>query len=86
MASSGRQALRLALGSPDYELAFIDTTIDDPVAELLVQQFRHDAARHRCEWGAGPGGSIARRSGSPTRTPWRWPFLAHTRRRPSPGR
>ena len=43
MASTGRQALHLALGSPDYEIAFIDTTIDDPVAELLVQQFRHDS-------------------------------------------
>ena len=28
--------------SPDYEVAFIDTTIDDPPAALLVQQFRHD--------------------------------------------
>ncbi len=41
-ATNGRQALSLALASPDYEVAFLDTTIDDPPAGLLVQQFRHD--------------------------------------------
>jgi hypothetical protein len=41
-AGTGRQALALALASPDYEVAFIDTTIDDPPLGLLVQEFRHD--------------------------------------------
>ena len=32
----------LALASPDYEVAFIDSTIDDPPVGLLLQQLRHD--------------------------------------------
>ena len=42
VATTGRQALRMALASPDYEVVFLDTTLDDPVIELLVQQFRRD--------------------------------------------
>ncbi len=42
MAATGREALRMATASPDYEVAFIDTTIDDPPVELLVQELRHD--------------------------------------------
>ena len=41
-AVGGREALRMALASPDYEVAFIDSTIDDPPAALLLQQLRHD--------------------------------------------
>ena len=42
-AGNGREALRIALASPDYEVVFIDGTIDDPPAAWLVQQFRHDS-------------------------------------------
>jgi hypothetical protein len=47
LAGNGRQAIRKALASPDYEVAYIDTTIDDPPIELLVQQLRHDCRTAR---------------------------------------
>ncbi len=41
-ASSGNKAIRLAIASADYEVAFIDTTIGDPPIVLLLQQLRND--------------------------------------------
>ena len=41
-AATGREAIRMASALPDYEVAFLDTTIDDPPAELLLPQLRHD--------------------------------------------
>lgn len=41
-AVNGREAMRLALSSPDYELALIDAGIDQPPINLLLQQLRHD--------------------------------------------
>ncbi len=41
-AVSGRELIRLATASPDYELALIDAAIDSPAVDLLVQQLRHD--------------------------------------------
>jgi len=41
-AVSGRQLVRMATASPDYELALIDSTIDRPTADLLLQELRGD--------------------------------------------
>jgi len=41
-ASTGRELLRLATASPDYELALIDVSIDRLPADLLLQQLRND--------------------------------------------
>ncbi|HYW80238.1 MAG TPA: hypothetical protein VE890_11705 [Thermoguttaceae bacterium] len=41
-AVSGREVLRMATMSPDYELALIDVSIDGPTADILLQQLRHD--------------------------------------------
>lgn len=41
-ALTGREAMRLAVGSPDYELAMIDAAIQGPTADLLLQQLRRD--------------------------------------------
>ena len=41
-AATGREALRLALRCPDYELAVIDLATQGPPAEEIVQQFRRD--------------------------------------------
>jgi len=41
-AVTGREALRLALRCPDYELAVIDMTTQGPPAEGIVQQLRRD--------------------------------------------
>ena len=41
-AVTGRELIRAAIGSSDYELALIDTSICRPTAALLVQQLRHD--------------------------------------------
>lgn len=40
--ASGKELLLTALQSPDYELAFIDATIDQPTADILLQQLRRD--------------------------------------------
>ena len=42
LAPTGRQAVRLAIASPDYEVAFLDTTIDGPPIVLLLQELRND--------------------------------------------
>jgi len=41
-AVSGRELLRLAFASPDYELVIVDTTIDRPRIDFLLQRLRHD--------------------------------------------
>jgi len=41
-AASGREALRLALRCPDYELAVIDMATQGPPAEEIVQQLHRD--------------------------------------------
>ncbi len=41
-ALNGRDLLRLAAQSPDYELALIDVSIDRPEIAMLLQQLRHD--------------------------------------------
>jgi CheY-like chemotaxis protein len=41
-ATNGREAMRMAVSSPDYELAMIDAGIDQPPLNLLLQQLRHD--------------------------------------------
>jgi hypothetical protein len=41
-ATNGRDVMRLAVSSPDYELALIDAGIDQPPLNLLLQQLRHD--------------------------------------------
>lgn len=42
MAPNGREVLRLAMASPDYELILLDPAIDLPPAGLLLQQLRRD--------------------------------------------
>ncbi len=42
-ASTGRELLRLAMSSPDYELALVDVALDQPPVELVLQTLRHDA-------------------------------------------
>ncbi len=41
-APTGRELVRMALLSPDYELALIDAGIDLPTVDILVQQLRRD--------------------------------------------
>jgi CheY-like chemotaxis protein len=41
-ATTGKELLRLAAASPDFELALIDVTIAQPEIEMLMQQLRHD--------------------------------------------
>ena len=41
-ATSGRELIRGRTTSPDYELALIQTSIDQPDVDFLVQQLRHD--------------------------------------------
>ena len=41
-AVTGREVLRLALSSPDYELVLIDMGISNPSAEEVVQRLRQD--------------------------------------------
>lgn len=40
--TTGRELVRAATTSPDYELALIQTSIDEPTVDFLVQQLRHD--------------------------------------------
>ncbi len=41
-ASTGNGLIRLATGSPDYELALIDVTLERPTIDALLQQLRQD--------------------------------------------
>jgi len=41
-AYNGQDALRLAAASPDVEFALIDTVIDRPAIDMLLQQLRHE--------------------------------------------
>jgi hypothetical protein len=41
-ATSGRELLRMAVASPDYELALIDPAIEQPTIDLLLQELRGD--------------------------------------------
>ncbi len=41
-AATGEEAMRLAIASPDYELALIDAAVDRPTADMLLSQFRND--------------------------------------------
>jgi CheY-like chemotaxis protein len=54
-AASGIDVLRLVTESPDYEMIFLDTTIDNPPAEEIVQRIRQD-----CRSSALPIGLVAR--------------------------
>jgi len=42
MARTGREALRLLLSSPDYELVWVDAALRIPEPAVLVQQLRRD--------------------------------------------
>lgn len=42
-ATTGRELVRLAIGSPDYELLLIDASIDRPPIDLLLQRLRNDS-------------------------------------------
>lgn len=54
-AVNGRGLIRLALDSPDYELALVDSSLFGPTPELLLQQLRHD-----CRTAMLPVGILAR--------------------------
>ena len=41
-AVTGRELVRLAVASPDHELVLFDVSIDNPTANILLQQLRHD--------------------------------------------
>jgi hypothetical protein len=41
-ASTGRELVHVAAASPDYELALIDSIIDRPTVDLVVQELRGD--------------------------------------------
>lgn len=41
-ATTGRQALQVAMESPDYELVLVDTGLDQPTVDFFVQQLRRD--------------------------------------------
>ncbi len=41
-AVTGRELIRVAIGSSDFELALVDTSINRPAVAILVQQLRHD--------------------------------------------
>src|SRR5208283_5461043 len=41
-AATGREAVRMALRCPDYELVVIDMVTQGPPAEEIVQDLRHD--------------------------------------------
>ena len=49
-ATNGRDVMRLAVSSPDYELALIDAGIDQPPLNLLLQQLRHDDRSGPSTW------------------------------------
>jgi DNA-binding response OmpR family regulator len=42
VAATGREVLRLALESPDYEMILLDPAIDHPTVDFLVQHLRRD--------------------------------------------
>lgn len=42
IANTGSEMLLKAAQSPDYEIALIDMAVDHPVANILLQQLRHD--------------------------------------------
>lgn len=54
-AASGIDLLRLVTESPDVEMVFIDTTIDHPPADMIVQRIRQD-----CRSSVLPVGLVAR--------------------------
>jgi CheY-like chemotaxis protein len=41
-AATGRELIRLAIASPDYELALVAASLQKPTVDLLLQQLRHD--------------------------------------------
>lgn len=41
-ATTGREALLVAMESPDYELVLVDTGLDQPTVGFVIQQLRHD--------------------------------------------
>jgi CheY-like chemotaxis protein len=42
IATNGRELVRMAMASPDYEFVLIDMSLDGPTADFVVQQLRHD--------------------------------------------
>ena len=42
VATSGRELVRMAMASPDYEFVLIDMWIYEPTPDFVVQQLRHD--------------------------------------------
>ena len=84
-ARSGKDALRMAVRCPDYELAVIDMATQSPPAEEIVQRFARTVARPGCEspWWHGRVSSSGP-SGSPRQIPCRWHSRSRsTARRPA---
>lgn len=54
-ATNGRDVIRLALASPDYEVTLVASSLDHPTVDLLLQQLRHD-----CRSALLPVGVLAR--------------------------
>ena len=49
-ATNGREAMRLAVSSPDYELALIDAGIDQPPLDLFCSNSAMTTAAPICAW------------------------------------
>jgi len=54
-ATTGREVLRQATASPDYELILVDSGLEHPTVDLLLEQLRHDFRT-----GSIPVGVVAR--------------------------
>jgi hypothetical protein len=54
-ATSGREAIRKLLSSPDYELALVDSALGKPTVDFFLQELRHD-----CRTAKLPVGVLAR--------------------------
>ena len=42
IATNGRELVRMAMASPDYEFVLVDMSLNEPTADFVVQQLRHD--------------------------------------------
>ena len=65
-ATNGREALRVAMESADFELVLVDTGLDQPPVDFFVQQLRRDFRT-----GSIPVGIMARAGHLETRIPRR---------------
>ncbi len=76
-ATHGREVVRMAIDCPDYELALVAASLQEPSVRHPAPAASARLSQRRCLWACWPAmDRWSKPSTSSARTPWAWPWSA----------